>query len=106
MTFYRLADLARLGVAPEGTSGARPAIQGERIDVSFYQYPANTKKKPHSHPEEQIVVVLKGRLGYRVQDREKVLGPGEAVHIPAGVEHQNWSLDQEVDFISCQNIIK
>ena len=106
MTFYKLAELERTGISPENSTAERPTIKGKRIEVSYYRYPAGTVKKPHAHPEEQIIIVLKGSLGYRVEGKEKILGPGEAVHIPANVEHDNWALDDEVEFIACRDLVE
>ncbi len=101
MPFYRYTDLERTGIAMD--AAPRPAIKGEHIEFGFYRYPAGTRKPPHTHPEEQIIAVLKGRLAYRIGTEEKILGPGDAAHIPANVDHENWSLDEEVEFFSCKN---
>ena len=50
--------------------------------------------------------MLKGRIRSRVGREEKVLGPGEAVHIPATVEHENWAIDGEAEFISCKDVVR
>jgi quercetin dioxygenase-like cupin family protein len=105
MAFYTLANLERIGAAAIGDSEQRPAIRGEHVELGYYRYPPATRKPPHVHPEEQLVAVIKGRLGYRVAGETKILGPGEAVYIPANVEHDNWSLDEEVEFISCKNLL-
>jgi quercetin dioxygenase-like cupin family protein len=103
MNFFRLANLERLGAAALDAE-PRPAIRGERLELGYYRYPPGTIKPPHTHPEEQIVAVLKGKLGYRLLGETRILEPGEAVYIPANVEHDNWSVDEEVEFISCKNI--
>lgn len=42
----------------------------------------------HSHPGEEIVYVLKGRLEYRLDGQPPVtLGPGGVLFIPAGAIH-------------------
>ena len=104
MAFYRLTNLERTGVA-SNDSEQRPAIRGKRVELGFYRYPPGTRKQPHSHPEEQIVTIIRGKLAYRVADETRVLSPGEAVYIPANVEHENWSLETEVEFISCKNLL-
>ena len=104
MAFYRLKNLERIGVTTSEFK-QRPAIRGERVELGYYRYPPSTRKQPHSHPEEQIVTITRGKLGYRVAGETRVLGPGEAVYIPANVEHENWSLEEEVEFISCKNLL-
>jgi len=104
MPFFRLSDFERVGAITDANV-VRPSICGDRVEVGYYSYPPGTRKPPHVHPEEQVVVVIKGRLGYRVAGEERVLGPGEAVLIPANVEHDNWSLDETVEFVSCKNLL-
>lgn len=102
MSFYRLTNLERIGVAVNDEP--RPAVRGEHMEFGLYRYPPGTRKPPHAHPEEQIVAVIKGKLAYRIGSESKILGPGDAAHIPANVDHENWSLDEEVEFFSCKNI--
>ncbi len=106
MTFYTLKDLGRSVISPQYSTAEGPTIKGQRIEVGYYRYPAGTGAKPHAHPEEQIITVLKGRIRSRVGGEEKVLGPGEAVHIPAGVEHENWAIEGEAEFISCKDVVR
>jgi quercetin dioxygenase-like cupin family protein len=40
-----------------------------------------------SHPSEQIDVIISGRIKFVIAGREWILGPGEALSIPPGVEH-------------------
>lgn len=104
MTFYRLENFECIGVDANQT-GRRPAIRGERLELGYYRYPPGTKKAPHSHPEEQMVAVIRGKLGYSVAGETCILGPGEAVDIKANAEHENWSVEGEVEFVSCKNLI-
>ncbi|MBI1402570.1 MAG: cupin domain-containing protein [Porphyrobacter sp.] len=42
----------------------------------------------HSHPDtDELFLVLEGRLHMTFRDRTEVLGPGEMIVVPAGVEH-------------------
>lgn len=42
----------------------------------------------HHDREDEMFLVLKGRLRMRFRDRDVQLGPGEFVIVPRGVEHQ------------------
>jgi mannose-6-phosphate isomerase-like protein (cupin superfamily) len=48
----------------------------------------------HTHQEERFRVIS-GRIGAKVDGRESVLGPGEAVTVPAGVRHTWWGAGEE-----------
>jgi quercetin dioxygenase-like cupin family protein len=106
MTFYNLSEMRRTVITPEHSTAEGPTIKGRRIEVGYYRYPAGTGAKPHAHPEEQVITVLKGRIRSRVGREERILGPGEAVHIPANVEHENWAIEGEVEFISCKDVVR
>jgi mannose-6-phosphate isomerase-like protein (cupin superfamily) len=42
----------------------------------------------HSHAQEdELFLVVEGRLRMRFRDREEVLGPGQLLIVPRGVEH-------------------
>ncbi len=42
----------------------------------------------HAHAEEdELFLVLEGRLRMRFRDGEQVLGPGQLIIVPRGVEH-------------------
>jgi mannose-6-phosphate isomerase-like protein (cupin superfamily) len=43
----------------------------------------------HRHErEDELFLVLKGRLRMRFRDHESMVGPGELIIVPRGVEHQ------------------
>jgi len=46
--------------------------------------------QPHSHANEQIVWMLKGKMEFRLGWRQRVCGPGDVVVIPGGTEHEGW----------------
>ena len=49
----------------------------------------------HSHEEEdELFFVVKGRLAIKLRDGEVVLGPGEMVVVPHGVEHMPVADDE------------
>lgn len=52
----------------------------------------------HSHPHEQMSLIYCGRVRFRVGTEERVLGPGDVVHIPSGVEHEAEILEDSVFF--------
>ena len=51
---------------------------------------------PHRHPTStERFAVVQGRVGFRIEDDERVLGPGEGAHIPAGAVHDWWQVGDE-----------
>ena len=46
----------------------------------------------HSHPQEQLGLMLDGELALTIDGVEHRLRPGDAYQIPGGVEHEAWSV--------------
>ena len=44
----------------------------------------------HSHANEQIVWMLKGKMEFRLGSEQRVCGPGDVVVIPGVAEHEGW----------------
>jgi mannose-6-phosphate isomerase-like protein (cupin superfamily) len=42
----------------------------------------------HHEHEDELFLVVRGRLRMRFRDHEEVVGPGELIIVPRGVEHQ------------------
>ena len=104
MPFYHWSEMARSVISPHYSTAEGPTIKGGKIEVGRYRYAVGTGAKPHKHPEEQVINVLLGRLRVRVGEEEHLLGPGDAVLIPPNTEHEAWTVDSEVEIISCKNI--
>ncbi|MCA1597542.1 MAG: cupin domain-containing protein [Chloroflexi bacterium] len=53
----------------------------------------------HKHDDtDDFFLVLKGRLTVRLRDRTVILGPGELLVVPRGVEHQPFA-EEEVELL-------
>jgi quercetin dioxygenase-like cupin family protein len=46
--------------------------------------------QPHSHANEQVVWMLKGKMEFRLGSEQRVSGHGDVVVIPGGAEHEAW----------------
>jgi quercetin dioxygenase-like cupin family protein len=68
----------------------RRIIEGDQVLVARIELGVGCTVARHSHPNEQISVVLSGRLRWLVDEdpgREVIVGPGEVLHLPANVAH-------------------
>ncbi len=55
--------------------------------VFVYSYPAGTRFPPHSHNMDKMDGVLSGQFQLDMDGESVVLGPGDILEIPRGVEH-------------------
>lgn len=104
MPFFKWAEMQKGMITPEYSSANGPNIIGETMEVGLFSYPAGTQAKPHAHPNEQCMVILKGRAKLRIGTEEKVMGPGEAALMPANIEHQLQVLE-DLELINCKGVV-
>jgi quercetin dioxygenase-like cupin family protein len=68
----------------EGVRGRR--VEGERITMSVVELDPNAIVPEHRHPNEQLGILLRGTVHFRIGERD--LGPGGTWRILGGVAHE------------------
>ncbi|MFO0891487.1 MAG: cupin domain-containing protein [Isosphaeraceae bacterium] len=66
---------------------------GRGIMLSLVTFEPGSIVEDHSHPHEQMGMLISGRLEFVVGGMRKVLGPGDLWRIPGGVVHRVAALD-------------
>ena len=81
-------DLA--GIAPQRIWDriAARSLHGERITLSVVELDPHAVVAEHSHEQEQLGMVLRGTMDFRVGDERRVLGPGGTWRIPSNTPHE------------------
>lgn len=78
------------GAAPRFAGEVRRAAVLERPDltIALVQFVEGARTHWHTHPEEQVLVVLEGDCRLRTRTSEERLArQGQVVHLAAGEEH-------------------
>lgn len=57
------------------------------LSVTWVEVAPGSRQPPHSHPPQQVYVVVEGRGRMLVGGEERELGRGELALIPSGAEH-------------------
>lgn len=86
MPFYRLSEMeeVRRGSGPS----VAKTVAGELMKVAVVAYQDGEGPMPHVHPnEEQYLFMLEGEMRMILGDEDRLIGPGDLVHIPKGVQH-------------------
>ncbi len=65
----------------------RKSFSGHGATLALHRLQPGHEPRPHSHPHEQILYILSGRLRLHVGDAEHLLGPGALMAIPGNVRH-------------------
>jgi quercetin dioxygenase-like cupin family protein len=68
----------------------------ERMMLSLVTLEPGAVVEEHSHPHEQVGMVLEGKAVFFIGGEEKTLQPGDMYRIPGNVRHRVIALDQPV----------
>ena len=102
--FYKPSEMEdRLaGEAYAATHGAW--VEGERIIFGKLCIPAGTKAEPHSHPNEQMIIVLGGSVHMDIDGDKRTCVKGDIIHVPANAVHSaEVPADEDYHFITAKD---
>jgi quercetin dioxygenase-like cupin family protein len=71
----------------------RRVVTGKQGMVVWWSAKAGAHAGAHSHANEQIVWMLKGRMEFRIGGERRIMEPGDVAVIPGGIEHEAWFRD-------------
>lgn len=74
-----------------GTGITIRVVSGEKIMFSFLQFDAGGVIESHSHPHEQMGLVLEGEFELTIGDETKVVRAGDVYVIHGNVPHRGAS---------------
>jgi quercetin dioxygenase-like cupin family protein len=69
---------------------------GENMMLSLVAFEPHAVVQPHSHPHEQMGMLLEGELTFTIGGQTQTLKPGEMWRIPGGVVHGAVAGDKPV----------
>ena len=69
---------------------------GSVLEIECFNPRSDEREPVHIHPQqESSCEVISGKLHFWIDGRERIIGPGERVIIPAGVPHRFWNEDHQ-----------
>ena len=68
----------------------------EHMMLSLATLTPHSVVEEHSHPHEQIGMVVEGKAVFFIGDEQKTLGPGDMYRIPGNVNHRVVALEERV----------
>lgn len=105
MPFYDFDKLEAEYVTPKYSTARGETIAGDAIEVARLSFKAGEGAVEHSHPHEQVMYVIEGKLKVEFRDESAELGPGTAFHAPSNVPHKVTAVEDTV-VLSCKNMIE
>jgi quercetin dioxygenase-like cupin family protein len=104
MGIVSLSDVEDEFVTPKHSSAFGKLVTGEHIEIGLLRYKAGEGANEHSHPHEQITIILKGRSRVTINGEVFEVGEGQAVHFPPNVRHKVEILEDS-EVISAKSIV-
>ena len=93
MPFYKLAAMGQ----NEGKINPKllsKSVAGEFMKAALVTRPEGEGNPLHMHPnEEQFLFVLEGKVHFILGEEDRIIGPGELVHVPRYVYHRSRPVD-------------
>jgi quercetin dioxygenase-like cupin family protein len=81
---------------------SRRILSGGQGMIVWWSIGAGVHVESHSHANEQIVWMLKGKMEFRLGSEQRVCSQGDVVVIPGGIEHEAWFREdtEVIDFFA------
>jgi quercetin dioxygenase-like cupin family protein len=96
--FYDLDEEKKDYIGPHYSSAHGPVVKGERVQIALVHKVKGTGSRLHTHPNEQFIYVLKGKIKAKVQDQEKIVSPGTLIHIPPNTPHYMVAAGEDIQY--------
>lgn len=98
MRFY---DLERMSDDEISDLYRRKMVFGESITVARVEVKQGAVTQPHTHQNEEVIIVLKGAWRFQMAGREETLRANQMLIIPPGVEHSAEAVEDTVAIDIC-----
>ena len=92
MTFFTINDLEKTEMA---AGIDRRAVYLDKLMLTFVDFEPGIDLPRHSHPHEQITLVIEGTLEFTLDNETRILKAGQGVTVAANVPHSARSLTEK-----------
>jgi len=77
----------------------RQMIVGQNVMMVRFTFDAFTVTDEHTHPHEQMTLIVKGRVKFTIDGEVKIVTAGDVLHFPPHNRHGATMLEDEVVLI-------
>lgn len=77
----------------------RQMVVGENIMICRFTFEPFLVTPEHTHPHEQMTLVIQGKVKFFIEGEVKIVSPGDVLHFPPNNRHGATMLDEEVVLI-------
>ena len=77
----------------------RQMVVGENVMMCRFTFEPFLVTPEHTHPHEQMTLVVKGKVRFFIDGVENIVSPGDVLHFPPHNRHGATMMDEEVVLI-------
>lgn len=77
----------------------RQMVVGDCLMICRFRFAPFLVTPEHSHPHEQMSMVVSGRVRFFVEGAERIALPGDVLHFPSNCRHGATMMEEEVVLI-------
>ena len=77
----------------------RQMVVGDRIMIVRFRFEPFLVTPQHTHPHEQMSLVISGRVRFFIEGKEQIASAGDVLHFPSNCLHGATMMDEEVVLI-------
>jgi quercetin dioxygenase-like cupin family protein len=94
-----VTDWTKIPVEQTADGIKRQMVVGEKVMICRFTFAPFVITDVHSHPHEQITLVVKGKAKFMIDGLAVIAAPGDVLHFPPHNSHGATMLDEEVILI-------
>jgi quercetin dioxygenase-like cupin family protein len=94
-----ITDWDKVPIERIGEGIDRQMIVGQNMMICRLRLDPNVVTSEHTHPHEQMTLVVKGRVKFTIEGSATIAQPGDVLHFPPNNRHGATMLDEEVVLI-------
>jgi quercetin dioxygenase-like cupin family protein len=94
-----VTDWTKVPVEQVSDGIKRQMVVGENVMVCRFTFDPFVVTDVHSHPHEQMTLVVKGKVRFTIDGLTVIVAPGDVLHFPPHNRHGATMLDEEVVLI-------
>ncbi|MBA3353818.1 MAG: cupin domain-containing protein [Blastocatellia bacterium] len=94
-----VTDWTRIPVQQIAEGIRRQMFVGENVMVCRFTFDPFVVTDVHSHPHEQVTMVISGKVRFKIDGLTVIAAPGDVLHFPSNNQHGATMLDEEVVLI-------
>ncbi len=94
-----VTDWTKITIETPGPGIKRQMVVGQNMMMCRFTFEPFLITPEHTHPHEQMTLVIKGKVKFTIEGEVQILSPGDVLHFPPHNRHGATMLDEEVVLI-------